>query len=393
MVGENVEAMKRREMLRSRIDSNSLEDLVDTDFVTVDPEMALSDVVAKMKSADLHEIPVMDKKKLLGVVSYGTMIRKRNMVVGMKAKNAMDIPPMITTGTPITEVAEQFIATGFRQLPVFKGKSFLGMVSRGSLIKLVKDIKEFRTVLVKDIMTAEVQAVEEKEAIKAALELMQRLDIRTVPVVDEDFKLVGIIGIRDIVNYSWQSTKGSKKGTYATSKDPVEITIKSLMHEDPVTVESSATLIDVVNLMGEHKISTIPVVDDGKIKGVITKYDILEMMAAVRERDMVYMQISGLEEEDRFSLDQMEKEIQAGLAKLSKLATPTLFTLHVQKYNPGGNRAKYSLSGRLSTKGATFTAKSVDWSLMKATVDLMNKLDKMALDGKENKVEKKKRTQ
>lgn len=393
MVGENVEAMKRREMLRSRIDATELETLVDTEYVFAEPEDAFSDVVAKMRAAELHEIPVMDKKKLIGLVSYGTIIRKRAMVSGMKAKNAMEIAPMITTTTPVTEVAEQFISTGFRQMPVFKGKTFLGMVSRGSVIRLVKDIKEFRNVHVKDIMTVEVQAVEEKETIKAALELMQRLDIRTVPVVDEDFKLTGIIGIRDIVNYTWQPVKSTKKGAYTTSKDPIEITIKSLMHDNPATVESTATLVDVVDMMAEKKISTIPVVDNGKIKGIITKYDILEMMAAVRERDMVYMQISGLEEEDRFSLDQMEKEIQTGLSRLSRAATPTLFTLHVQKYNPGGNRAKYSLSGRLSTKTATFTAKSVDWSLMKATVDLMNKLDKMAMDVKEEKVEKKRKTQ
>ena len=47
-------------------------------------------------------------------------------------------------------------------------------------------------------------------------------------MVDDDFKLVGIICIRDIVNYTWQPVKSSKKGTYATSKDPIEITIKSL---------------------------------------------------------------------------------------------------------------------------------------------------------------------
>jgi hypothetical protein len=118
--------------------------------------------------------------------------------------------------------------------------------------------------------------------------------------------------------------------------------------------------------------------------GIITKYDILEMVASVRNRDMVYTQISGLEEEDRFSLDTMEREIQSGLAKISKFTRPLLFTIHVSKYNKEGSRAKYSLIGRLNTEGSHFMAKAVDWSLGQATVELMDRLDRVVKEKKEH---------
>jgi hypothetical protein len=107
---------------------------------------------------------------------------------------------------------------------------------------------------------------------------------------------------------------------------------------------------------------------------------------------MVYMQITGLEEEDRFSLDIMEREIQNMLAKISKITRPQLFTLHVTKYHSTGNRAKYSLTGRLFTVNGAFMGRSVDWSLIKATIDLMNVFDAKVLNMKEERVDKKKKS-
>jgi len=391
MVGDNIEAIKRREMLRSEIDKNNLGDIMSTKFTTVDPEMALSDVVAKMRAENLHEIPVVNGKKLLGVVSFGTIIRKKNSVIGQKAKHLMDVPPTIKTSSEITEVAETFIATGYRNLPVTKGTQLVGMVNRGDVVVLIKNIKEISSMLVSDVMSQDVKAVNEKDKVKNALEMMHKLDIRTVPVVDEDFKLTGIIGIRDIINYSWTSTKSVKKGSYTGESNPVEITVSSIMHGNPLTIAPGAKLGDAVKVMTGKMVSTLPVIEKDKIKGVITKYDILELIASLRKRDMVYMQISGLEEEDRLSLDVMEREIQVGLQKVAKITRPMLFTMHVAKYNDNGSTAKYSLNARLHTEYSTYTVNAVDWNLIKATIDMMAKIDHMVTEEKEVRLEKKRR--
>jgi CBS domain-containing protein len=246
----------------------------------------------------------------------------------------MEIPPKVKESTPVTEVAEIFISTSYRNLPITKGPNIVGVVSRKDVVKLILDIKEIRNVQVKDIMSTEIKAVQEKSKIKEAMELMSKLDIRTIPVVDTDFRLTGIIGIRDIIDYSWggSGTKSIKKGAYVPENNPVEITVSSLMHDSPITIGPSDTLGDSVKLMVRKNISTLPVVENDVLKGVITKYDVLEMIASVRIRDMVYMQISGLEEEDRLSLYVMEREIQNGLQKVAKITRPLMFSMHVHKY-------------------------------------------------------------
>ena len=127
------------------------------------------------------------------------------------------------------------------------------------------------------------------------------------------------------------------------------------------------------------------------MEGILTTYDIVELVASFRPRDMVYVQITGLEEEDRHSLDMMDKEIEAELQKIAKLSKPLLFTLHVSKHNPAGNVAKYSLSGRLITENKIFVAKGIEWNLIKATITTMERLQKMVKEMKESRLDQRKR--
>jgi len=173
----------------------------------------------------------------------------------------------------------------------------------------------------------------------------------------------------------------------AGNNNPVELEVRSVMHDSPITLTADDSLTKAITTMIDKNISTIPVVSGDRMVGIVTKYDILELVASVRNRDMVYTQISGLEEEDRFSLDSMEKEIQSGLVKIAKFTRPLLFTIHVSKYNNTGTSAKYSLIGRLTTESSHFMAKAVDWSLGQATVELMDNLDRIVTEKKEHNLD------
>jgi len=392
MMGENIEAMKKRELLRSQIDSIGLESLMEEKFETVDPEMGLTDAVAKMRAKDLHEIPVTENgKKLLGVVSYRSIIRRKNLVIGTKVKSAMDLPPDVNPETMITKVAEQFLSSGYRQIPVIKGNKMVGLVSRSDIASIIPKIKDLKAIKISNIMTTQVQTVLEDEPIKSAIETMRKLDIRTLPVVDDEGMLTGIIGIRDIVNYNWNGNRRETTGEISGEKNHVDVKVGAMANEAVVTIAPDATISDAYKLMSSKKVSALPVMEKENLVGIVTMYDMVELIASFAQRDVVYMQITGLEEDDRFSLDVMEREIQNGLAKVAKVTRPQLFTMHVAKHHASGNRAKYSLSARLFTEHGAFIARSENWSLIKATVDLMNVFDAKVMDMKEVRLDKKKR--
>jgi CBS domain-containing protein len=392
MNAQEIAGIKKREQIRSMIESIKLSDLMSKGFDYVSPEEQLSDVLKKMGQLDLHEMPVsLDGKRLMGVVSYGTLLKRRNLPITTKAGSITVMPQEITPETLVTEVAEAFMTSGFRQIPVVRGQIIQGIISRTDMIKIIHGIKELRELKVRDIMTEDVQTVGSHDPVEAALLSMKNLTIRTLPVVDKDNKLTGIIGIKQVANYNWRERKRETVGEITGDNSPIKVNVSSVQLDSVVTVEEDANLGKAVDLMLEHKVSTLPVVEGRDLKGIITKYDIIELLASFRKRDMVYTQITGLDSEDKFAAEQMEEDITASLQKIAKISRPMLFTLHVTKYNAQATTNKYSLNGRLITENKVWVASAVDWDLNKATVDLMQRLERRVVERKEEKIDHRKK--
>ena len=86
MNAQEIAGIKKREQLRSMIETIKIADLMSKGFEFVSPEEQLSDVLKKMGQLDLHEMPVsLDGKRLMGVVSYGTLLKRRNLPITTKA--------------------------------------------------------------------------------------------------------------------------------------------------------------------------------------------------------------------------------------------------------------------------------------------------------------------
>lgn len=392
MNGTEIAGIKKREQLRSMVEATKITDLMSKRFDFVSPEDQLSDVLKKMGQLDLHEMPVsLDGKRLMGVVSYGTLLKRRNLPITTKAGSITVMPQEITPDTLVTEVAEAFMTSGFRQIPVVKGQNIQGIIARTDLIKIVEGIKELRELKVRDIMTEDVQTVGLEDPVETALLSMKNLTIRTLPVVDGWGNLTGIVGIKQVANYNWKERKRETVGEMTGDNSPVKVKVSSIALDSVYTVNEDATLGEAVKAMLEHNVSTLPVIEGSRLVGIITKYDIIELLASFRQRDMVYTQITGLDQEDRFAADQMEKDITASLQKIAKITRPMLFTLHVTKYNAQGNTNKYSLNGRLTTESKVWVASAVDWDLNKATISLMQHLERRVIERKEERLDHRKK--
>ncbi|MBI0584666.1 MAG: CBS domain-containing protein [Methanomassiliicoccus sp.] len=392
MNAQEIAGIKKREQLRSMIEAIGLAGLMSKGFEFVSPEEQLSDVLKKMGQLDLHEMPVsLDGKRLMGVVSYGTLLKRRNLPITTKAGSIAIMPQEITPDTLVTEVAEAFMTSGFRQIPVVRGQIIQGIISRTNMIKIVQGIRDLSELKVRDVMTEDVQTVGSEEPVEAALMSMKNLTIRTLPVVDKENHLTGIVGIKQVANYNWRERKRETVGEMTGDNSPVKVKVSSVQLDSVITVGEDANLGKAVELMLENKVSTLPVVDNGDLVGIITKYDIIELLASFRQRDMVYTQITGLDSDDKFAAELMDRDITASLQKIAKISRPMLFTLHVTKYNAQATTNKYSLNGRLITENKVWVASAVDWDLNRATVNLMQILERRVIERKEEKIDHRKR--
>ena len=124
-------------------------------------------------------------------------------------------------------------------------------------------------------MTRQVITTDPDARIFDAQELMHANDIRHLPVVEKDNKLVGIVTDRDIrsaLPYSF-----FKKSLDAAEKEKIaELRVKDIMSPKPISVSPTYTIQDALMLIQDSKVGALPVVDqDGKVTGIISVRDLL----------------------------------------------------------------------------------------------------------------------
>lgn len=126
--------------------------------------------------------------------------------------------------------------------------------------------------LVRDVMTRDPVTVGPEEPIGAALELMRVGRFRHLPVVEGD-RLVGIITDRDL-RLATNSPLVLREKWYS---DFIleSIKVKACMTSDPVTVTPDTPLLDAALIIQERRFGSLPVVEAGKLVGILTETDLL----------------------------------------------------------------------------------------------------------------------
>lgn len=126
---------------------------------------------------------------------------------------------------------------------------------------------------VKNRMTKNPVTVSEHTPVLEAGEIMRKQGFSRLPVL-ADGKLVGIVTEMDLmrVSPSPATTLSVFEVNYLLSK----LTIKDAMTRDLITVSPEATLEEAAVLMRDHEIGALPVVEDGKLVGIITESGIFD---------------------------------------------------------------------------------------------------------------------
>ena len=129
------------------------------------------------------------------------------------------------------------------------------------LIVLISYKTKINLMLVKDVMNKNVVVAKSDVTIKEASKVMAEYKIGSL-VVLKDSEIKGIITDTDIVR------------ALAKDMDIDATTMEDIMSKKVFTVDPEQTIEEAVDLMVKHKIKRLPVVEEGKIKGIVTATDI-----------------------------------------------------------------------------------------------------------------------
>ncbi len=141
----------------------------------------------------------------------------------------------------------------------------------------------------KDVMTHCLVSVAPEAPIRDAIARMISHQVSGMPVVGADGKLVGIVTEGDFLRRAEMHTEaprrrwielllgpGSEAAEYARSHGH---TVRDVMSPNVVTVGKETPLSEVVRLMEEHAIKRIPVIDDDRVVGIVSRADLVSALA------------------------------------------------------------------------------------------------------------------
>ncbi|MFO7495041.1 MAG: CBS domain-containing protein [Desulfobacterales bacterium] len=146
---------------------------------------------------------------------------------------------------------------------------------------------------VRDIMTPNPLTVTAEAEIAEAIALLLKNDFNGLPVVDAGGQLVGILCQSDLIAqqkkmpmpslftlldgyFSLSSTKHFEK----EMKKIAALTVRDAMTADPATVSPETTIEEAATLMVDKSFHSLPVLDDGKLVGIVGKKDILKTLVS-----------------------------------------------------------------------------------------------------------------
>jgi CBS domain-containing protein len=113
---------------------------------------------------------------------------------------------------------------------------------------------------VRDVMRKEVRTIKPSEPASLAKELFRRYDIHHLVVVDQK-NVIGMVADRDLMDVGGDTP------------------VQRAMAHPPVTITPDETVRKAAALMAGHVIGSLPVVDDGKLVGIVTTYDLVALLA------------------------------------------------------------------------------------------------------------------
>lgn len=113
-------------------------------------------------------------------------------------------------------------------------------------------------------------------SIQDASDLIKREHVHRLPVLDKTGRLVGVISEKDILKAapSPASTLSAYETNYLLSK----LTVKKIMSRNPVTISKDTPVEDAAMLMIDQDLSCLPVLEEGKLVGIVSKSDLFKML-------------------------------------------------------------------------------------------------------------------
>ena len=250
-------------------------DVMTKDIITVDKDVNLKHVLNIMKKHEITKIPVLEDKKLVGMITDNIIayklgsIRKRGIPASrLHASSVTDKEiDCISPDTEVKTILKKVGKPGPTMLCIKENDNLVGIITKADLLPLVESKKQIR-----EIMNKKLHTVSSDDRVIHARRIMIDEDIARLPVIDQG-TLVGMISDNEII---FALAKIKRSFPLGKQKHRLEeLLIKNVMKTPAIWINPSMIVTDAANIMLKKNVGALPIIENGKLIGIVSRTDLL----------------------------------------------------------------------------------------------------------------------
>jgi CBS domain-containing protein len=253
------------------------------DLITIDKDQNLSDALKLLRKHNVSRLPVTNNKELVGIISERDIAAKlgsskyESMPASRLHISSVMVKDVLTVPETMQlgDVAKLMLENGIGSVPVMDADNKMVGIVSKADFVTLAVGIAFDKITVKEIMTKDVISVSSADRLVHARRQMLESHVGRLPVIDED-KLVGMLTSKDLMRAFIDFRKNVPE-KYQKSQIK-EVLVEYIMSSNPTTTTKDATISDVAKIMMETGYNGLPVVDGDEVLGIITQTDILRLI-------------------------------------------------------------------------------------------------------------------
>lgn len=270
--------------------------IASNEVITIPPTMPVIGAVKTMLNHGFRRIPVADAgtNHLKGIITSQDIVDflgggQRNLIVKNKFKGNLlaaingSISEIMETNVislnvkdSLKDALDTMIKENIGGIPVTDGDGTVkAIVSERDFVFLLSGIVTGKTV--EGYMSKKVVTAPSDMSVGAAAKSMINNGFRRLPVLRDDV-LIGIITASDIMRFLGSGDIFDRLVT-GNAREVFQVPVSTLVKRDIIFTKSDVDLGEAANVMLDKNVGSLPVLEDGELKGIITERDFVRAMA------------------------------------------------------------------------------------------------------------------
>ena len=260
-------------------------DIAQYGVATIDKNSSIYQAIALMVKKNVSGLPVVDESGLIGIISEKDALRllcETEFVEGCVGDYMTTSVFTFDEEDDLADICQCLINNNFRRVPVLHEGRLAGIITRADLIRANKDKFRPQTAqnnstsgagkpVAKDVMKSGLLTVGKSTPVYEAMEILATKNVTGLPVVDDYMNLLGVVSEKDIL-----------KLLYDPNAQPG--LVQDYMTKDVVGFDQNTSLFEICRCLVSNNFRRVPILDKGKLVGIISRTDIMAYIMKNRSR-------------------------------------------------------------------------------------------------------------